>query len=176
MTTKVNTANISYWYPKNVFFFFFVSNHLAQEEKWGNTIHVNLVVSCRLLQGANRIAGCSWDSGQKWHCHWGTLRTPPLQCSTTSHRDLQNEMCESPKKEEKINWKRKFKYWLLSLCVEMRVLVPICLLVISTVAFLLTLLRSPRQKRSELEGSVKPSTVRDGWEAWNVSPTRWFSS
>lgn len=53
---------------------------------------------------------------------------------------------------------------------------PICLLVISTVAFLLTLLRSPRQKRSELEGSVKPSTVSEGCEAWKVSPTRWFSS
>ena len=53
---------------------------------------------------------------------------------------------------------------------------PMCLLVISTVAFLLTLLSSPRQKRSELEGSVKPSTVRDGCEAWKVSPTRWFSS
>lgn len=54
--------------------------------------------------------------------------------------------------------------------------VPMCLLVISTVAFLLTLLSRPRQKRSELEGSVKPSTVSDGCEAWNVSPTRWFSS
>lgn len=39
---------------------------------------------------------------------------------------------------------------------------PMCLRVISTVAFLLTLLSSPRQKRSELDGSVKPSTVRDG--------------
>lgn len=53
---------------------------------------------------------------------------------------------------------------------------PICLRVSSTAAFLLTLESSPRQKRSELEGSVKPSTVMDGCEAWNVSPTRWFSS
>ena len=51
-----------------------------------------------------------------------------------------------------------------------------CLRVSSTAAFLLTLESSPRQKRSELEGSVKPSTVMDGCEAWNVSPTRWFSS
>ena len=53
---------------------------------------------------------------------------------------------------------------------------PICLRVSSTAAFRLTLESSPRQKRSELEGSVKPSTVMDGWEAWNVSPTRWLSS
>lgn len=53
---------------------------------------------------------------------------------------------------------------------------PICLRVSSTAAFLLTLESSPRQKRSELEGSVKPSTVMEGCEAWNVSPTRWFSS
>ena len=53
---------------------------------------------------------------------------------------------------------------------------PICLRVSSTAAFLLTLESSPRQKRSELEGSVKPSTVMEGWEAWKVSPTRWFSS
>lgn len=55
-------------------------------------------------------------------------------------------------------------------------LLPICLRVSSTAAFRLTLESSPRQKRSELEGSVKPSTVMDGWEAWNVSPTRWLSS
>lgn len=53
---------------------------------------------------------------------------------------------------------------------------PMCLRVSSTAAFLLTLESSPRQKRSELEGSVKPSTVMEGCEAWNVSPTRWFSS
>lgn len=55
-------------------------------------------------------------------------------------------------------------------------LLPMCLRVSSTAAFLLTLESSPRQKRSELEGSVKPSTVMEGCEAWNVSPTRWFSS
>lgn len=53
---------------------------------------------------------------------------------------------------------------------------PMCLRVISTVAFLLTLDSRPRQKRSELDGSVNPSTVSEGWEAWKVSPTRWFSS
>lgn len=53
---------------------------------------------------------------------------------------------------------------------------PMCRLVSSTAAFRLTLDSRPRQKRSELEGSVKPSTVMDGCEAWNVSPTRWFSS
>lgn len=51
---------------------------------------INLVVSCRLLQGASHIAGCSWDSGQKWHYRWGTRRTPPLRCNTTSHHDLQS--------------------------------------------------------------------------------------
>lgn len=40
--------------------------------------------------------------------------------------------------------------------------VPMCLRVISTVALRLTLDSSPRQKRSEFEGSVKPSTVREG--------------
>lgn len=53
---------------------------------------------------------------------------------------------------------------------------PICLRVISTVAFRLTFDSRPRQKRSELEGSVNPSTVSEGCEAWKVSPTRWFSS
>lgn len=53
---------------------------------------------------------------------------------------------------------------------------PMCLRVSSTAAFLLTLESRPRQKRSELEGSVKPSTVMEGCEAWKVSPTRWFSS
>lgn len=51
-----------------------------------------------------------------------------------------------------------------------------CLLVSSTAAFRLTLDSRPKQKRSELEGSVKPSTVMEGCDAWNVSPTRWFSS
>lgn len=54
--------------------------------------------------------------------------------------------------------------------------VPMCLRVSSTAALRLTLDSRPRQKRSALEGSVKPSTVRDGCEAWKVSPTRWFSS
>lgn len=54
--------------------------------------------------------------------------------------------------------------------------IPMCLRVISTVAFLLTLDSRPRQKRSEFDGSVNPSTVSEGCEAWNVSPTRWFSS
>lgn len=53
---------------------------------------------------------------------------------------------------------------------------PMCLLVSSTAAFLLTLDNSPKQKRSELDGSVKPSTVMEGCEAWKVSPTRWFNS
>lgn len=53
---------------------------------------------------------------------------------------------------------------------------PICLRVNSTDALRLTLDNRPRQKRSELEGSVKPSTVSDGCEAWKVSPTRWFNS
>lgn len=73
------------------------------------------------------------------------------------------------------NWSLLLVITALSV-VEVVALVPICLRVISTVAFLLTLLRSPKQKRSELEGSVKPSTVKDGCDAWNVSPTRWFSS
>lgn len=51
-----------------------------------------------------------------------------------------------------------------------------CLRVSSTAELRLTLDSKPRQKRSELEGSVNPSTVREGWEAWKVSPTRWFSS
>lgn len=53
---------------------------------------------------------------------------------------------------------------------------PMCLRVNSTAALRLTLDNNPRQKRSELEGSVKPSTVSEGCEAWKVSPTRWFSS
>lgn len=53
---------------------------------------------------------------------------------------------------------------------------PMCRLVSSTAAFLLTLDSKPRQKRSELEGSVKPSTVMEGCEAWKVSPTLWLSS
>ena len=53
---------------------------------------------------------------------------------------------------------------------------PICLLVISTGCVLLTFDNRPRQKRSEFEGSVKPSTVSDGWDAWNVSPTLVFNS
>lgn len=53
---------------------------------------------------------------------------------------------------------------------------PICRLVISTVAFLFTLESRPRQNRSEFDGSVKPSTVREGWDAWKVSPTLWFNS
>lgn len=51
-----------------------------------------------------------------------------------------------------------------------------CLRVSSTAELRLTLDSKPRQKRSELDGSVNPSTVREGWEAWKVSPTRWFSS
>lgn len=54
---------------------------------------------------------------------------------------------------------------------------PMCLLVFSIVEFLLTLERSPRQNLFLLfEGSVNPSisTLRE--EAWNVSPTRLFSS
>lgn len=46
-----------------------------------------------------------------------------------------------------------------------------CRLVISTVAFLFTLESRPRQNRSEFDGSVKPSTVREGCDAWKVSPT-----
>lgn len=53
-----------------------------------------------------------------------------------------------------------------------RQVLPICLRVNSTDGFRLTLDNSPRQKRSELEGSVKPSTVSEGCEAWKVSPTR----
>lgn len=53
---------------------------------------------------------------------------------------------------------------------------PMCLRVNSTAALRLTLDNKPRQKRSELEGSVKPSTVSEGCEAWKVSPTRWFNS
>lgn len=48
----------------------------------------NLVGSCRLLLGANHIAGCSWGSGQIWRCHWGTLQTLHHRCNTTSHHDL----------------------------------------------------------------------------------------
>ena len=54
---------------------------------------------------------------------------------------------------------------------------PMCLLVFSIVEFLFTLERSPRQNLFLLfEGSVNPSisTLRE--EAWNVSPTRLFSS
>lgn len=40
--------------------------------------------------------------------------------------------------------------------------VPMCRLVCSTIAFLLTFDNKPKQNRSELEGSVKPSTVREG--------------
>lgn len=40
-----------------------------------------------------------------------------------------------------------------------------CRLVISTVAFLFTLESKPRQNRSEFDGSVKPSTVREGCDA-----------
>lgn len=54
--------------------------------------------------------------------------------------------------------------------------VPMCLRVSSTAELRLMLDSKPRQKRSELEGSVNPSTVREGWEAWKISPTRWFSS
>lgn len=53
---------------------------------------------------------------------------------------------------------------------------PMCRRVNSTAELRLTLDSRPRQKRSELEGSVKPSTVSDGCEAWKVSPTRWLSS
>lgn len=38
--------------------------------------------------------------------------------------------------------------------------IPICLLVISTVAFLFTLESKPGQNLSEFDGSVKPFTVR----------------
>lgn len=54
---------------------------------------------------------------------------------------------------------------------------PMCLLVFSIVEFLFTFERSPRQNLFLLfEGSVNPSmsTLRE--EAWNVSPTRLFSS
>lgn len=44
-------------------------------------------------------------------------------------------------------------------------LVPMCLRVSSTAELRLMLDSKPRQKRSELEGSVNPSTVREGWEA-----------
>lgn len=54
--------------------------------------------------------------------------------------------------------------------------VPMCLRVSSTAELRFTFDSKPRQKRSELEGSVNPSTVREGWDAWKVSPTRWFSS
>lgn len=54
--------------------------------------------------------------------------------------------------------------------------VPICLRVSSTAELRLTFDNKPRQKRSELDGSVNPSTVSEGWDAWKVSPTRWFSS
>ena len=53
---------------------------------------------------------------------------------------------------------------------------PMCLRVSSTAWVRLTLDRSPRQNRSALLGSVKPSTVREGCDAWNVSPTRVLSS
>ena len=52
----------------------------------------------------------------------------------------------------------------------------LCLLVVSTVAFLFTLESKPRQNLSEFDGSVKPSTVSEGCEAWKVSPTLWFNS
>lgn len=58
----------------------------------------NLVGSCRLLLGANHIAGCSWGSGQRWRCHWGTLQTLRHRCNTTSHHDLQR----GGKKEEEL--------------------------------------------------------------------------
>lgn len=54
--------------------------------------------------------------------------------------------------------------------------IPICLLVISTVAFRLTLESKPKQNLSEFDGSVKPSTVSEGCDAWKVSPTLWFNS
>ena len=53
---------------------------------------------------------------------------------------------------------------------------PMCLLVTSTVGSLLTLDSKPRQNLSELDGSTNPSIVREGWEAWKVSPTLWFIS
>lgn len=60
----------------------------------------------------------------------------------------------------------------LNICVN----IPICLRVISTCCVLLTFDNNPKQNRSALEGSVKPSTVSEGCEALNVSPTRVFSS
>lgn len=52
------------------------------------SLSYSLMVSCRLWQDASHIAGYNWDSGQKWHCRWGTRRRPLHQCNTIVHHDL----------------------------------------------------------------------------------------
>lgn len=141
----------------------------------------NLEVFCRQWQDASRSAGYSWDSEQRWHCHWDTLQTPLPQCSTTSRPVLEREERRQLLSTQlpadymsSANIKGKLAQSLRSPC-EIK-WVPMCLRVSSTAELRLTLDNKPRQKRSELDGSVNPSTVREGWDAWKVSPTRWFSS
>lgn len=79
--------------------------HLSKIKEEMVWMCINLVVSCRLWQDASRIAGCSWDSGQKWRYHWGTLQTPPLRCNTTSRRDLPMQV----KKIYEDKWQKEIK-------------------------------------------------------------------
>lgn len=143
----------------------------------------NLVGFCTQWQGANCSAGCSLDFEQRWHCHSDTLQIPPPQCSTASHLVLESIQKQvylitqaadnmKPKYKKKKHTKNSYEVRGYVLTVW----VPMCLRVSSTAELRFTLDNKPRQKRSELDGSVNPSTVREGWEAWKVSPTRWFSS
>lgn len=140
-------------------------------------LDTHLEGSCKPWQGASRSAGYSWGSGQRWRCHWDTLQILLLRCNTAAHHGLE-ENTEQPSQIKLI-------YVSCSICVLqvcqyrstlMTWALPICLRVSSTDALRLTFDNRPRQKRSELEGSVKPSTVSEGCEAWKVSPTRWLSS
>lgn len=132
------------------------------------------------------------------HCCW--MPAIPLVAVWTLDKDgaitqaLSKHFASNVVQSNSSSWKHREKLFRLSSTISIRFVnmkdqwksqqvticscevIPMCLRVISTVAFLLTLDSRPRQKRSEFDGSVNPSTVSDGCEAWNVSPTRWFSS
>lgn len=146
-------------------------------------LNTHLGVSCRPWQGASRSVGYSWGSGQRWRCRWDTQQTLLLQCNTAAHHGLEENRNRTTNSSDKTHAtplnlqkdKNKEHFVMINDYYQSETL-PICLRVSSTDALRLTLDNRPRQKRSELEGSVKPSTVSEGCEAWKVSPTRWFSS